>query len=52
MPASSSREHPGVDEQDARPAVHDHGVALQERALVDEHAVGDLSQHQTTSLIA
>ncbi len=28
-------EHPGVDEQDARPAVHDHGVALHELALVD-----------------
>ena len=39
-------EHPGVDEQDARPAVHDHGVALQELALVDEHPVGDLPQHQ------
>jgi hypothetical protein len=38
-------EHPGVDEQDASPALHDNGVALAELALVDQHAVGDLRQH-------
>ena len=43
-------EHARVDEQDARPALHDHGVALQELALVDEHPVGDLAQHQAASL--
>ena len=34
--------HPGVDEQHARPAVYDNGVALDELALVDQHTVRDL----------
>ena len=38
-------EHPGVDEQHASPALHDHGVALAELALVDEHTLRDLLQH-------
>ena len=37
--------HPGVDEQHARPAVHDNGVALDEVALVDQHPLRDLPQH-------
>ena len=38
-------EYPGVDEQDASPAVHDNGVALAELALVDQHTLRDLPQH-------
>jgi hypothetical protein len=37
--------HPGVDEQHARPAVHDDGVALDELSLVDQHALRDLHEH-------
>jgi hypothetical protein len=37
--------HPGVDEQHASPALHDNGVALEELALVDQHALRDLPQH-------
>jgi hypothetical protein len=39
-------EHPGVDEQYASPALHDNGVALAELALVDQHTLRDLSQHE------
>src|SRR6202042_3472898 len=38
-------EPPGVDEQHARPALHDNGVALAELALVDQHALRNLPQH-------
>jgi hypothetical protein len=41
--------YPGVDEQHARPAVHDNGVALAELALVDQHTLRDLPQHGTPS---
>ena len=37
----------GVDEQDAGPALHDHGVALDELALVGQHTLRDLPQHAT-----
>ena len=37
--------HPGVDQQHARPAVHDNGVTLAELALVDQHTLRDLPQH-------
>ena len=37
--------HSGVDEQHARSAVHDNGIALAEIALVDENIVRDLLQH-------
>ena len=40
----------GVDEQHAGPALHDDGVALDELALVDQHALRDLLQHQMASL--
>ena len=37
--------YPGVDEQHASRALHDNRVALQELALMGQHAVGDLPQH-------
>jgi hypothetical protein len=37
--------HPGVDEQQAGPALHGNGVALAELALVDQHTLRDLPQH-------
>ena len=42
--------HPGVDEQHAGAALHDDGVALDELALVDQHTLCDLPQHQLASL--
>ena len=36
----------GVDEQHAVRALHHHGVALHELALVDQHAPRDLDQHR------
>ena len=41
---------PGVDEQHAGPALHDRGVVLEHLALVDEHTLRDLRQHQLASL--
>ena len=41
--------YPGVDEQHARPALHDDGVALDELALVDQHTLRDLPQHGAPS---
>ena len=41
--------HPGVDEQHASPALHDNGVALAELALVDQHTLRDLPQHELAS---
>ena len=38
-----------VDQQNAFPALHDGGIALDELALVDENALGDLRQHQAPS---
>src|SRR6266567_261462 len=35
----------GVDEQHASPALHDNGIALDELALVDQHALRDLLHH-------
>ena len=40
----------GVDEQHARFALHDDRVALDALALVDQHTVCNLLQHQPTSL--
>ena len=40
---------PGVDQQRAGLALHDNGVALDELALVDEHALGNLPQHDVTA---
>jgi hypothetical protein len=37
---------PGVDEQYAAPALHDNGVTLNELALVGQHTVRDLPQHE------
>ena len=37
--------HSGVDEQHAGPALHDHGVAPEELALVDQHTLRDLREH-------
>lgn len=42
--------HPGVDEQHAVAALHDHGIALDELALVDQHTLRDLPQHEPVSL--
>jgi hypothetical protein len=39
----------GVDEQRAGPALHDNGVALNELALVDQHTLRDLPQHELVS---
>ena len=41
--------HPGVDEQHASLALHDNGVALAELALVDQHTLRDLPQHELAS---
>ena len=38
--------HAGVDKQYASPALHDNRVALAELALVDQHTLRDLPQHQ------
>ena len=37
--------YPGIDEQHASLALHDNGVALAELALVDQHTLRDLRQH-------
>jgi hypothetical protein len=42
----------GVDHEHARVALHDGGRGLDDLALVDEHAVGDLLQHQRAFRIA
>jgi hypothetical protein len=41
--------YPGVDEQDASLALHDNGVTFNELALVDQHSVRDLPQHELAS---
>lgn len=41
--------HPWVDEQHTGPALHHNGVALHEAALVDQHALRDLPQHEPAS---
>jgi len=43
--------HPGVDEQHASPAMHDHGVALHELALVGQDTLRDLPQHVAPPLV-
>ncbi len=43
--------HPGVDEQHADPAVHDNGVALAELALVEQHTLRDLPQHECKATV-
>jgi hypothetical protein len=39
----------GVDQQYAGPASHHDGVVLEQFALVDQHAVRNLPQHQPAS---
>src|SRR5262245_5879868 len=42
--------YPGVDEQYAGPALHDNGLTVNELALVGQHTLRDLTQHQLASL--